>query len=130
EGSTPDRFVEKLMDRLSQLPHAATRSGEETADDVRANNLEATEEGIDFLMPAQSENEIGRLGPYRILKVLGAGGMGIVFQAEDEQLQRLVALKAMRPALASSKRAKERFLLEARATAKIKHDHIVTIYQV
>ena len=40
----------------------------------------------DFLAPAQEPNEIGRLGPYRILKVLGAGGMGVVFQGEDPQL--------------------------------------------
>jgi len=84
----------------------------------------------DFLAPAQSPDELGRLGPYRILRVLGAGGMGVVFQAEDPQLQRLVALKAMLPGLASSDTAKQRFLREARAAAALKHDHIVTIYQV
>jgi WD40 repeat protein/serine/threonine protein kinase len=62
--------------------------------------------------------------------VLGAGGMGVVFQAYDPQLERLVALKAMLPALAASDSARKRFLREAKATAAIKHDHIVTIYQV
>ncbi|HEV3445082.1 MAG TPA: serine/threonine-protein kinase [Gemmataceae bacterium] len=62
--------------------------------------------------------------------MLGAGGMGVVFQAEDPQLQRLVALKAMLPGLAASDTAKQRFLREARAAAALKHDHIVTIYQV
>ena len=75
-------------------------------------------------------DELGRLGPYRVLKVLGAGGMGVVFQAEDPHLQRLVALKAMLPGLAASESAKQRFLREARAAAALKHDHIVTIYQV
>ena len=84
----------------------------------------------DFLAPPQAPDEIGRLGPYRVLKVLGAGGMGVVFQAEDPQLERLVALKAMLPALAASDIAKQRFLREARAAAAIEHDHIVTIYQV
>ncbi len=84
----------------------------------------------DFLAPAQAEDELGRLGSYRVLKVLGAGGMGVVFQAEDPKLHRLVALKAMLPALAASEANKERFLREARAAAAIEHDHIVAIFQV
>src|SRR4029077_19218151 len=84
----------------------------------------------DFLAPPQAPDEIGRLGPYRVLDVLGAGGMGVVFRAEDPQLARLVALKAMLPTVATSASARERFLREARAAAAIKHDHIVTIHQV
>ena len=84
----------------------------------------------DFLAPAQAGDEIGRLGSYRVLKVLGAGGMGVVFQAEDPKLHRMVALKAMLPALAASNANRERFLREARAAAAIEHDHIVAIYQV
>jgi len=64
------------------------------------------------------------------LTILGAGGMGVVFQAEDPGLQRLVALKAMLPSQASSASAKERFLREARSAAALKHPHIVTIFQV
>jgi len=87
-------------------------------------------DSLDFLSPPQAAGEIGRLGSYRILKVLGKGGMGVVFLAEDPTLQRTVALKAMLPELANKASAKERFLREARATAKIEHDHIVTIFQV
>jgi serine/threonine protein kinase len=82
-----------------------------------------------FLSPAQSSDELGRLAHYRVLRVLGAGGMGIVFEAEDTHLQRHVALKCMRPTLVTPAN-RERFLREARATAAIEHDHIVTIYQV
>src|SRR5262249_10088858 len=83
-----------------------------------------------FLAPAEASDEIGRLGPYRILDVVGAGGMGVVFRAHDPQLDRLVALKAMLPNLAANPTARQRFLREARAAAQIQHDHIVTIYAV
>src|SRR5204862_5998107 len=75
-------------------------------------------------------DELGRLGPYRVLKVLGAGGMGVVFQAEDLVLERKVALKVMLPALAASESSRKRFLREAKTAASIEHDHIVPILQV
>jgi WD40 repeat protein len=84
----------------------------------------------EFLAPPQGPGELGRLGPYRVLRVLGHGGMGVVFQAEDPQLGRLLALKVMLPALATSDSARQRFLREARAAAAVEHDHIVPIYQV
>jgi len=108
-------------------PNAAGRSAN-TVDHQPASAL--NKEMCDCLAPPQAADELGRLGPYRVLEVLGAGGMGVVFRAEDPQLARPVALKAMLPGLAASKSARERFLREARAAAAIKHDHIVAIYQV
>ena len=84
----------------------------------------------DFLAPPQNPDELGRLGPYRVIKVLGAGGMGVVFEAEDAALERRVALKAMLPTLASSSSARQRFLREARAAAAIENERIVQIYHV
>jgi eukaryotic-like serine/threonine-protein kinase len=83
-----------------------------------------------MLAPPQTADEIGRLGPYRVLKILGIGGMGVVYKAEDPRLGRLVAVKAMLPSIAEKKSAKERFLREARAAAALKHDHVVSIFQV
>jgi hypothetical protein len=83
-----------------------------------------------ILLPPEQSDELGRLGIYRVLRVLGAGGMGIVVQAEDSQLQRRVALKVMRPSLAGVPTARERFLREARAVAALEHEHVVTVYQV
>ncbi len=80
--------------------------------------------------PAEAADEIGRLNGFRILKLLGQGGMGGVFLAEDMHLQRRVALKVMRPEFAARRGATERFLREARAVAAIHDEHIVTIYQV
>lgn len=83
-----------------------------------------------FLSPPQGPDEIGRLGPYLIRKVLGTGAMGIVFEAQDLQLKRLVALKVMKPSLAAHADFHRRFLREAQLAAAIDHEHIVTIYQV
>ncbi|MFO0840791.1 MAG: serine/threonine-protein kinase [Gemmataceae bacterium] len=83
-----------------------------------------------FLTPAREPGEIGRLGPYRVLSLVGAGGMGVVFRAHDPTLDRVVALKAMLPSLAVSATARERFVREARLAAAIQHDHVVTIFQV
>src|SRR5437764_1310065 len=78
--------------------------------------------------PAVSSEELGRLGNYRVLRLLGEGGMGFVFLAEDIALGRPVALKVMKPELAGAE-GWQRFLREARTMAAIKHDHLVTIYQ-
>ncbi|MBA4188631.1 MAG: hypothetical protein C0467_11585 [Planctomycetaceae bacterium] len=71
-----------------------------------------------------------QLGPYRLLREVAAGGMGVVYEAEDTQLQRRVALKVMKPTIAADPSAKHRFLREARAAARLKDDHIVTIHDV
>ncbi|MFN4260212.1 MAG: protein kinase domain-containing protein [Gemmataceae bacterium] len=83
-----------------------------------------------FLAPSATGEELGWLAHYRILQLLGQGGMGMVFQAEDNQLRRLVALKVMKPDANADLSARQRFLAEARAAAALKHDHIVTVYQV
>jgi serine/threonine protein kinase len=85
---------------------------------------------VGMLAPPQSADEIGRLGGYRVLQVLGVGGMGVVFQAEDVQLRRPVALKCLLPSLNANVACRRRFLQEAQAAAKIQHDHIITVYQV
>jgi urea transport system substrate-binding protein len=83
-----------------------------------------------FLTPAQSPQELGWLGAYRIRGVLGEGGMGVVFDAEDSQLRRRVALKILKPELAPTPSLRERFLQEARAVAALPSDHVVAIYHV
>jgi serine/threonine protein kinase len=69
-------------------------------------------------------------GKYMVIKVVGRGGMGIVYQAEDTKLQRHVALKFLPPELVLSPEARERFVLEARAAAALSHPNICTIYEI
>ena len=83
-----------------------------------------------LLAAAKLPDEIGRLGPYRVLARIGVGGMGLVFRAEDPHLRRLVALKVMLPQFTADPTARARFLREARAAAAVEHDHIVPIFQV
>ena len=84
-----------------------------------------------FLRAPMAEGEIGRLGNYRVFKVLGAGGMGKVFLAEDLALKRDVALKVMcLPPGEDLLSWRERFLREARAQAAIRHPNLATVYQV
>jgi eukaryotic-like serine/threonine-protein kinase len=72
----------------------------------------------------------GRIGPYRIEGRLGAGGMGEVFLAWDERLDRAVAVKLIRAGSAHDDRARERFRREARAAARLGHPSIVQVHDI
>jgi serine/threonine protein kinase len=68
-----------------------------------------------------------QVGSYRVLDVLGKGGMGVVYLAEHVVLSRRVALKVLRPELSQDERSIGRFINEARAVNKIGHEHIVEV---
>ncbi len=70
------------------------------------------------------------IGPYSLGERLGAGGMGEVYQAYDQRLDRWVAVKLIRPESAENETARERFRREARAAARLSHPSIVQIYDI
>lgn len=71
-----------------------------------------------------------RLGPYTVVAMLGAGGMGVVYRAHDERLDRDVALKVLPAGALSDAAARARLLQEARLASKLNHPHICTIFDV
>src|SRR6516164_1419766 len=70
------------------------------------------------------------IGRYEILGSLGAGGMGEVYKAHDNRLQRVIALKTLAAEKVADDDRKRRFLFEARAASKLSHPNIVAIYDV
>ncbi len=92
----------------------------------RADPGPESERDAPSLEPAAGQ----RLGRYRVDHGIGAGGMGLVFSAWDPALQRNVALKLLRPELATTREARERLLAEARAVASLKHPNVVGVFDV
>src|SRR5215475_474693 len=76
------------------------------------------------LLPGQ------RIGAYKILALLGRGGMGVVYRARDERLRRDVAVKVLPASLAHDTERLRRFEQEAHATSALNHPNILTIYDI
>ncbi len=75
-------------------------------------------------------DELKRIGKYVVLEVLGRGGMGVVYRALDNQLGREVAIKTLTRGVADDPEMLARFYEEGRKTARLKHPHIVTVYDL
>ncbi|MBM82169.1 MAG: hypothetical protein CMJ78_16505 [Planctomycetaceae bacterium] len=73
---------------------------------------------------------LGRIGRYEVERVIGAGGMGVVFKVFDSELNRPAAVKVLAPFLAGSGAARKRFAREARAAAAVVDEHVVAIHNV
>ena len=122
----PPRIHELLEQSMSLPP------GEREAFlDAASQESNATAAAWRAQHAAPPENRVGeRIGHYRILDKLGEGGMGVVYQARDERLDRLVALKFLPAPLTRDEDANSRFVKEARAASALDHPNICTIYEI
>jgi hypothetical protein len=85
---------------------------------------------LDFLVPPDAPEYLGKLGHFNVVEVIGRGGMGVVFKALDLCLQRHVAIKVLDPQYAQDEVARQRFCRESRAAAAVTHENVVAIHQV
>jgi hypothetical protein len=125
EGTTPPGPDGSTV--TAAAPPAAASAADTAASKLRTD---PDDDVLTVLAPSEHPGDLGRLGRYRVLRVLGRGGMGVVFEAEDDKLKRRVALKAMLPGLAATAAARRRFVREAETAAKVEHDNIVPIYDI
>ena len=100
--------------------HITWNSNDETATD-RPNQGERV--AVAGKLPAA-------IGSFNIVGLLGQGGMGIVYRAEDTRLQRTVAIKVLHDHIAADPALQARLLTEAQAVARIEHDNVVTVHAV
>jgi hypothetical protein len=142
--------VGELFDQVVRLPRAerdaaldASDAPEEVKSEVRSL-LAADDSAGPFLesppalagpaadSPPPAEEPLlsagSQVGAYRIVRMLGRGGMGIVYEAEDTRLHRRVALKSLAQAGAADQGQRERLRREARAAASLQHPGIATVY--
>ena len=122
------------LDQTGQT--GAADSGGELGDDGALASTQAGADGADTATPSVVTVGSGRLqaahrvGRYQILRQIGAGGMGVVFAAYDEELDRKVAVKLLREAGNAHSDRRTRILREAQAMARISHPNVVQIYEV
>src|SRR3954452_8635272 len=110
-------------------PVGSSRSDPPSGAVHRDGTIAASADALPSRGPPAEAGEVGTLGPYRVVKELGRGGMGAVYAAVDTRLNRPVALQVMLPQSAAEPEARERFLREARAAAQIVHDNVVTVHE-
>jgi tetratricopeptide (TPR) repeat protein len=137
-GQLADEFLERhrrgerpaLTDYVNRYPALAEQIRElfsalAVLEDVRPDRASAAP------VPAPAgDTPFPRLGDYRIVREIGRGGMGVVYEAEQEALGRRVALKVLPPQALGNPKYLQRFQREARAAARLHHTHIVPVFGV
>jgi serine/threonine protein kinase len=114
----------------SPLENARLRSPQKERDHWLRHATWTESMANSLLSPASHPEMLGRIGRYDVERLIGSGGMGVVFKAYDTELNRPVAIKLLAPYLAGSGSARNRFAREARAAAAVVDDHVVPIHNV
>jgi serine/threonine protein kinase len=119
-----------LQEYLDRYPHLADDIRELFPAMVEIEQVKEEHQEAAAPTAAPPAPALQQLGDFRILREVGKGGMGIVYEAEQVSLGRHVALKVLPKALLLDARAKRRFEREAKAAAKLHHTNIVPVYGV
>jgi serine/threonine protein kinase/Flp pilus assembly protein TadD len=128
-GRPPDR-----QELLARYPQHAAELARFLDDQEQVDRCAAPLRALGLGAPAPGGEPAGgapeRLGDFRIVREVGRGGMGVVYEAEQISLGRRVALKVLPFAAAMDPRQLQRFKNEARAAASLRHEHIVQVHAV
>ncbi len=140
-----DRLAEEFAERFRRGERPAlseyTRRYPELADEirelfpamVRVEQAEGARQGAKEKQGGNSRAgnaPLEQVGDYRVLRKLGRGGMGVVYEAEQVSLGRRVALKVLPRHVSGDETVQERFRREARAAGRLHHTNIVPVYEV
>ncbi len=140
-----DQLAEEFAERFRRGERPAlkeyTDRYPDLADDIRELFPAMVKvEQAERVLQAEEENQLGdsqaalrplrEIGDYRIIREIGRGGMGVVYEAEQISLGRRVALKVLPRQISGDRMLRERFRREARAAAKLHHTNIVPVYEV
>jgi serine/threonine protein kinase len=126
-AARPRTDSSSLMVAMERLQLEAT-SLLDTPTDGRADRTLTTL--LPCLAPASRDGFLGKVGGIDIRRVIGRGGMGVVFEGLDPVLNRTVAVKVLSPHLLADDDARERLLREAQAAAALAHENIVAIHDI
>ena len=130
----PDARAARLVELRATDPDVARWAEALLAGDARAEErLHALDSALSPQAVSPAHDTFGMSGSlvshFRVLDVLGAGGMGVVYRAEDVRLGRSVALKFLLPQYSLDPQAKARFLREAQAAARLEHPNLCNVHE-
>lgn len=129
------RPLEDIQDEILDEIHAGRPVDREALLAAHPEHAEALQAFLSLLDVVEGDGEEGgvppaSLGEFRILREIGRGGMGVVYEAEQTSLKRRVALKVLPPALRLDARLVSRFQREAEAAGRLRHPGIVPVFGV
>src|SRR5262249_52499721 len=119
-----------LQEYIDRLPEMADEIREMFPALVEVEEVEGDARGNALQPPPPAVPHLRQVGDYRILREVGRGGMGVVYEAEQISLGRRVALKVLPGHVAGDRKALERFRREAKAAARLHHTNIVPVFEV